>query len=218
MLTEVRQAMSYARQQIKDFKSANKHNKNWDDSRIERYLTAIEVIDREIRDSANPLRGDTFKDLKKILKLAQLASEKKAGNCGEASAIAFAELLKIEAIRPIEIIHAQKDWADHAFVLVGRKSTVPFNQPKKWTEGMFVADPWANIACPAKQYVEQWKDKMGKWAAQGKNIVPDPLSSGKLKEPKTRSPIEKDWIELIEASIQTSYARQEVSSKTCSVM
>lgn len=218
MFDEVKGAMKTARELIKENKSANKFSDQWNEDRINKYADAVHLVDFEIRDKRNDYATDTFKDLNKIIKLAEVARKKKAGNCGEVSAIAFVELLKIERIRPLEIIHAEEGWADHAFVLVGRKSNIPFNKPKKWTADMFVADPWANIACPANEYLKLWVEKMQKWEKKGKKIVPDTASSGRTKAPDTRSTIDKEWLNLIEKSIRSSFARQEASSKQCAVM
>ncbi|WP_439855435.1 hypothetical protein [Pseudomonas yamanorum] len=60
----------------------------------------------------------------------------------------------------------------HAFTVVGDISpnvkTVDFSEPA-WKD-IWISDPWAEIECPAPEYMKKFKDKMLEWKAKGQAI------------------------------------------------
>ncbi|NWC94865.1 MULTISPECIES: dermonecrotic toxin domain-containing protein [unclassified Pseudomonas] len=111
-----------------------------------------------LRKTANPRTHD----------LGAQALKSGAGNCGEMSLLA-------------RDIIAQSGgnaytWSAgdaHAFTVVGGPSilpgdTVDFSQPQ-WADA-WIVDPWAEIACPARQYTAELEATMNRWAALGWKI------------------------------------------------
>jgi hypothetical protein len=57
-----------------------------------------------------------------------------------------------------------------------------------WAETAWICDPWANIACAARDYPQRWTQKMNKWSFQGKRLV---SRRGPF------SPADRDWITAV---------------------
>lgn len=66
---------------------------------------------------------------------------------------------------------------DHGPALIGTLDQRFVTQPLiDWPKHLYICDPWANIACPAPEYPEQFARKMEKWIRDDKLIQsgPDP--------------------------------------------
>ncbi|MEG3129256.1 hypothetical protein SC171_11230 [Pantoea cypripedii] len=104
------------------------------------------------------------------------------GNCDEMSGIA-------EQIINNSGGHARKYNmpGKHVFTLVGKvpagaTDNVHFSDYGK----CWIVDPWANIACKASEYTEKFKEKMEKWAGEGKLL---------LSKAGWISPMAPEWVD-----------------------
>src|SRR5262249_3920229 len=61
--------------------------------------------------------------------------------------------------------------------------------PDAWPETVFICDPWANVACRARDYKTAWLQKMHQWSRNSKAIG---------FENKWISPLKEDWALSIE--------------------
>lgn len=121
-----------------------------------------------------------------------------AGNCGE-MAILAREILHKSGARAAEW-HAGNA---HAFTVVGGptgpvKPTVDFSEPA-WANA-WVVDPWADIACPASDYIAQLKATMAKWDKAG----------WKIREgiKRNMSPLDPDWLDKLINQPKQPYGSQ----------
>jgi hypothetical protein len=97
-----------------------------------------------------------------------------AANCGE--------LARIAARRAIEKGGYAEVWdfgplTDHEFTVIGRPARTgnpPVQETTSTTfanwQDAWIVDPWANISCPAPQYIGQLTAKMAKWQEANKKI------------------------------------------------
>jgi len=61
---------------------------------------------------------------------------------------------------------------DHCFTIVGTVDPVFVDAPlDQWPSHLFVCDPWANICCPAPDYPLRFRERMEKWARDGKRLL-----------------------------------------------
>ena len=60
---------------------------------------------------------------------------------------------------------------DHGIILIGEvpRSGLPV-MLEQWPSHLAICDPWANIACSAKEFVPAFMEKMQKWERKGKKI------------------------------------------------
>ncbi|AKA80661.1 dermonecrotic toxin domain-containing protein [Pseudomonas synxantha] len=121
-----------------------------------------------------------------------------AGNCGE-MAILAREILNTSGARAAEW-HAGNA---HAFTVVGGptgpvKPTVDFSEPT-WANA-WVVDPWADISCPASDYMAQLKATMAKWDKAG----------WKIREgiKRNMSPLDPDWLDTLINQPKQPYGSQ----------
>ncbi|WP_160108559.1 hypothetical protein [Pseudomonas izuensis] len=87
----------------------------------------------------------------------------------------------------------------HAFTVIGipmgtHHSTIDFSEPEYINA--WVVDAWADISCPASQYMQKLKDQMAKWSAEGRKII---ATDWKATPPVVRwmDPMDKAWIEKV---------------------
>jgi hypothetical protein len=92
------------------------------------------------------------------------------GNCLEYAVVAF-DILYSGNCRPIEFVQLAYP-STHCFVVLGlARPRGNVGQSLAWGEGVYVCDPWANIATKVGQYQAEWTSKMAKWGRAGKTIV-----------------------------------------------
>jgi hypothetical protein len=98
----------------------------------------------------------------------------RSGNCEELSWLAFKYIYE-HRVRPVDLVEVE-DPGGHGFVVVGQTtgpSAGDHTYPKsfaEWDDTAWICDPWANIACPARNYEAQWRLKMRKWQRVGKKL------------------------------------------------
>ncbi|CAN7524414.1 hypothetical protein [Duganella sp. LjRoot269] len=153
-----------------NFKSANKYSakKAWSEEKP-RLLASNSAV-KQIR----AVKGD-----RPAMVRAALAS--KGHNCFDLSLIAQ-DYLRSSGKQAI-----LGGTPDHVFVVVG--AIEPGPMPKdmtKWPQDLAICDPWANIACLAKDYPEKFTEKMGKWDSKEKFILD--------KDVQHLSPTSDQWL------------------------
>ena len=92
----------------------------------------------DVRPTVRRLRIGVSSMLRQIRIIARESRNKKCGNCGEFSALAFIYLYDL-GVRPL-------DWmslvgGDHAFVVLGRENADP-NDHRNWGPKAVICDPW----------------------------------------------------------------------------
>jgi hypothetical protein len=117
-----------------------------------------------------------------------------AGNCGELS--------RIVAKRTIERGGYAEVWTfddtDHAFAVIGHPPNPTTTSFSNWKD-TWIVDQWANIVCPATQYIDRFVEKMKKWERSGKAIHMDAVW-----------PLDRTWMEHL---IDGTKKRVEAPSK-----
>ncbi|OPA91577.1 hypothetical protein BFW88_13175 [Pseudomonas fluorescens] len=109
-----------------------------------------------------------------------------AGNCGEMARLSK-DIIKKSGGRAYEWYASDA----HAFTVVGGPSTLPSETKDfsgaAWTDA-WIVDPWADIACPAREYTQKLKEVMAKWHLEKLEVA-----EGR----KRFSPLEKNWMEKL---------------------
>jgi hypothetical protein len=100
---------------------------------------------------------------------AALTSSVGTGNCLEYAVVAFDKLVS-DGWRSVELVQLAPP-STHCFVVLGSARAIGFY------EGGFnlgndavICDPWARIACDARDYPSTWTAKMAKWEDEKKMI------------------------------------------------
>ncbi|AWY39259.1 hypothetical protein DKY63_04800 [Pseudomonas putida] len=87
----------------------------------------------------------------------------------------------------------------HTFTVVGiplgtHHSTLDFSD--QMYDNAWIVDVWADITCPASQYMEKLKDQMAKWSRDGRQII---ATDWKANPPVVRwmDPMDEAWIKKV---------------------
>jgi hypothetical protein len=162
------EAKKQARIATNQFKSDNKSGPNRDPKK------------NGASEAVSSLQSDwTMKDkMAEEEGLRQIAAKTRAakgGNCNEMSAVAAVVLLDHEETHPVTVVNIGGSGISvHTMVVVGAVAVgADGSLPKdmsSWGDDVAVCDPWANIACKAADYPQQWRDKMSKWSVAGKKV------------------------------------------------
>ena len=156
----------------KGYKSSNKRraapsgkdNNQWRKEEEERLSKA----DDEVRRIRTPFSSGA-RGFLAVLKIIQNSIEAKGHNCTDL-AHAGIGILDEAGIKDTHIVMF-RDF-DHGMILIGK--TPPNGLPldmKQWPSHLAICDPWANIACPAKEFIPAFMKKMQKWERNGKKIA-----------------------------------------------
>lgn len=89
-----------------------------------------------------------------------------AANCGELSNLAAKLTMEYGAHAELWVIRK----ADHAFTIVGLPPIGPTVNFSEWND-VWIIDAWANIMCPAKEYIPKLINQMKVWKAKGKILI-----------------------------------------------
>lgn len=170
------------------------------------------------------LRGRVMKNtgMKPFIKYGNSAAKMQAGNCMEYSATAcvYMEVLnksKGQKGNPLlfDAVYLRPDPYDHIFLVIGQPTddgTYPKDMTT-WHKNAAVCDGWANIACYATEFPQQWKQKMLKWKSKGKLLPMPKGEEGKVKKMgKYGQWVEPDdpvWYECIEKADKVSFTHQD---------
>ena len=107
------------------------------------------------------------------------------GNCYE-QACAAAWYLETHGGAEYALMHYSHN--DHVFLALGQPRGVYPDQFKQWSADAAICDPWADIACPAREYSQRWRARMSNWQVMGLTIAFDSPRSGSwydlVDEPK----------------------------------
>ncbi|AZF00548.1 hypothetical protein C4J95_3087 [Pseudomonas orientalis] len=118
-----------------------------------------------------------------------------AGNCGEMS-----QLSKSIVAQSGGRAYEWSAGDAHAFTLVGGPTerppaTLDFSEPEY--RGAWIVDPWAGIACPANEYIEQLQKVMENWQASGLKIAASPS--------RFISPTDPEWLNSLVRQPKQAY-------------
>jgi hypothetical protein len=166
----------------KGYKSVNKvraappgEDKNqWEKKEAERIRKAnAEIVRIRVTTHLHPFMTNLAK---------QKAIEAKAHNCIDLS-LAGIGILEAAGITDRCVVAFTN--IDHGMVLIGKipSEGLPLDI-EKWPSHLAICDPWANIACPAREFIPVFMEKMQKWQEKAKKIV-DKDDSGRtvLRDP-----------------------------------
>ncbi|CAO3436595.1 hypothetical protein [Azospirillum endophyticum] len=96
-----------------------------------------------------------------------------AGNCMGYAIVALHHMRTVGGASKSHSGYVSVDGFDHAFAQVGYQVPSDGNYPinfEDW-EDAWIADGWANICCPAKEFKLQLTEKMKKWSQNDKVII-----------------------------------------------
>ena len=157
----------------KGYKSPNKlrpcppgKDKNqWDKVEHERCTKAWAELAR-IRTTLPPKTATFY--FVELQKRIQNTIEAKGHHCGDLS-YAGIGILDEAGIKDTHVVSF--DDFDHNVILIGKMPPkgLPLEM-EDWPSHLAICDPWANIACPAKEFISAFMEKMQKWDSNGKKI------------------------------------------------
>jgi hypothetical protein len=93
--------------------------------------------------------------LEKIRTIARMAENRKCGNCGEQTCVAFIYLYD-RNVRPLDFM--QFDNGDHGYVVLGRKEHAV--KVANWGSDAYIADPWLGRSYAASMLNSVWPGKV----------------------------------------------------------
>jgi hypothetical protein len=134
----------------------------------------IKKMNRDIRikkiKQSQPKRGQTR--MTQVISYGDTVLTEQAGNCFEYSSAACSIL---NAMRPKPVFDVvQMPTIDHAFVVIGGNLTADEGEylvdMRSWDRDAAICDGWANIACWAKDYPQEWDDRMDEWNRAGLEV------------------------------------------------
>lgn len=114
------------------------------------------------------IRAKTSSEISTNFLAIQYAIDAKGHNCLDIS-LAGVGILAEAGIKDANIITFAD--LDHVTILIGEMPSagLPLGM-EKWPSHLAICDPWANIACPAQEYISTMMKKMQKWESDGKKI------------------------------------------------
>jgi hypothetical protein len=113
-----------------------------------------------------PMPGCRMAD---VIAYGHKVTHHKAGNCLEQSAAATVYLSWQMKNGGFNLVYLASP-GDHIFIVIGHAPEAAGRYPKsfaEWNEEAVVCDPWAKIACSAREYPRRWQEKLDKWAGRG---------------------------------------------------
>jgi len=165
-------AFIYSRQQIHlkssnkvDYRKAenetyvNKHNQSFDQSKI-----MVSWVKKNI-------------DTLTLADVSEKTRASGAGNCMGYAAVALHHMRTVGGARKTHSGYVSVDGCDHAFAQVGFPVPPNGEYPidfDDWGDA-WIADGWANICCPAREFRMRLTEKMNKWS-QNKKIIENPYA------------------------------------------
>jgi hypothetical protein len=163
-------------------KSSNKH-------------TPDKVGDRNRANDAE----DELRYMRREMYPVAAALNGRAHNCGQLVDIA-SELLRTLGF--FVSSHSSRPAADHV-VAICSKEPLPSLSPDKgkWPDGVFICDPWANIACRSNDYPDEFRTKMAKWSQGGKKVWVAPADDAVDAQPWI-DPSDPHWVDAV-AGVQS---------------
>ncbi|ARU21596.1 ferredoxin [Ralstonia solanacearum] len=137
-----------------NLKSGNKVNGDGGPEEFERQKRATEEVER-MRMQGDPLEA---------------AMQSKAHQCQELTLLAVHHLQERGLHAQILELGGDDVAVTHNVAVVGPVSNpLPANM-KQWPPDVHICDPWSNIACSARDYPDQFIQKMKKWEDAGKLV------------------------------------------------
>lgn len=104
-----------------------------------------------------------------------LAHTPKSGNCLELSCAAAYRASKKASLSQRIGIAVTDGPGDHVFCVVGPiDGWQKLEQVPSGCANSIVIDPWANVCCLAKDYLQQFSKQMNEWFGKGKRIAAGP--------------------------------------------
>ncbi|WP_438033832.1 hypothetical protein [Sorangium sp. So ce204] len=190
------------------YKSINKRKDERDKVRQQDLSYAAWVSGRQMAYStAKQGTSPLHMSMDQIRAFGARVGQAKVGNCLELSALAIWLLSRPEEAHgaKVDMVRLGKrlPTADNGDFTSGDHAFVVLNPPEAdenggypgdfddWGEAVII-DPWANIACKARDFPERWKEKMRKWKRKGKEI--DTVTK---EGAGTRPPDQEPWIDGI---------------------
>ncbi|WP_437854578.1 hypothetical protein [Sorangium sp. So ce363] len=190
------------------FKSINKREDTRDKARQKELSYAAWVNARQMaytraKTGTSPLHMS----MDQVRAFGARVAQEKVGNCLELSALTIWLLSHPEEAHGAEVdmvrLGKRLPTADNGGFASGDHAFVVLNPPEAdenggypgdfddWGEAIII-DPWANIACKARDFPERWQEKMRKWKRKGKEI--DTVTKDGAG---TRPPDQEPWIDGI---------------------
>jgi len=200
-----RAALVYARDGLHEYKSSNKINTKSERS-VEVKRGMGEVQGTMYRMSKSQAFGSIEKQrpgpgamMDVVVAHGRAALKSTGGNCQEYTAVVCHYLDMLEPRPVFDAVYLEPP-GDHTFAVIGQQADGQGGFPSDfgdWHAQAAVCDPWANLICWARDYPQEWKAKMRKWANDGKLVSmagPQMTIEGRtLGKPTNATPLTDAW-------------------------
>lgn len=138
-------------------------------------------------------------DMPSVIAYGKAAAKLGAGNCMEYSAVASEKLSRLRDIPDFYACELGPP-SDHVFVVIGETPYAgEFNMNfMQWDVNAAVCDPWADIACRARNYPGLWKQAMRDWNLDGATLPVRLTGMGFGAKAEWVSPTNAAWLDAID--------------------
>lgn len=221
-------ALVYARDGLSYYKSNNKSYSDPEHQAKKHGLSGYDAENFRIQkamifqafDKTRPKPGAVM-DM--LVDYGRAALKQKAGNCQEYTSVVCSYLDNLNP-RPVFDAVFLEPPADHTFVVIGQQADGNGEFPMSfayWNADAAICDPWANIACLAFNYPDQWDNKLHHWADdKGKRL---PGASRGMTEYGVpipggwSTPREPQWLKALvsQKKLSFTYSAPEKTAKCC---
>lgn len=185
--THAKAAIAHARASLpqkSDTKDYGKDESLIPDTKFEKYcktardrrLSSINNIQFQIDDLIWEVPGQhiNFKELAKII---YSHGDSAGGSCYEHAIVVYDYLSNKLPEAILDIVRLESP-GDHVFVVINQqkinqqKNTIGAypKRFKDWDNNAYIVDAWTKITCPARNYPQEWENKMQKWERRGLKI------------------------------------------------
>lgn len=181
MLETARSAIQYARVCV----PMKSDNKGYGEGHHKRrtYLETINLNNAlgDLRKAAYPVQGCT---MDAVIHYGRLVPTYGAGNCLEqcaAASVHLAWMLRAGGHTFRLIFFAPP--GDHVFIVIDQPKGQYPKDFGAWDANAVICDPWAKIACAAREYPDRWTAKMDKWNDRGLSVAATGMGRGAATRP-----------------------------------
>ena len=174
-------AFTYATKALAKHGSANKQPAFGTDMELTKWKIELSAVSPKGKPMGTKARLDSLRDktgfatkvwdIPSVIAYGKAAAKMGVGNCMEFTAVACAKLSSLTDVPDYYV--CQLNPSDHVFVVIGEApdDTGAFEKNlQHWSVDAAICDPWAGIACSARQFGANWELMMDSWQVQGMKL------------------------------------------------